>query len=780
MRKHNKLLMIILVLIYTLAIPLNAFADSGVISGGVVNIRSGPGTQYDVVGTLLKDTQVDVLSSQNGWHQIQYSNLKGWVVAEYLNVKQSPKLQVTGDLVNLRSGPGTNYPQVGQVKKGEILSLLDVHSQWYQIRTASGVQAYISANYVQSVNPGTSTPAPSNPVPSKPVAPTKPGKAPIVIYNGQQLNFDVPPTVENNRTLVPMRAIFEAMGATVTWDQNKQSATAVKGNKTVVLPLNSTTPTINGVATKIDVPAKVVNQRILAPLRFVGETFGGTVGWNQAAYTITIQLKEEPTPPPIETPKVSEIIVDSDKVNLRNGPGTGYETVGQAAAGESYKVISSRDGWYEISRGGSRAWIASWLVKDANAKPPVQPEQPDPNQPPVVQPDHDTVTLASTRDASGVRLIMQGSVPLTADRDEQRGSITMDIKDIQVEGVSTLNVDLGGQTMQVTGTNQGDNAHIQIRLPENIDYELREEDSGKRIVMNIPNFITGVEKVSLSPSTEKVIIRTLLPLTYGNSNTDYQFDIRINGAKPGRAQSEYRMGSSVVDRVTVSASGQDSVVSIMTAVPAKFASISTNGNKEIHVLMVNKAAIPARNNLVVIDPGHGGSETGSISAGLQEKEVNLDIALRAGNILRDRGIPVEFTRTSDVYVGLEDRARIANMLNAAVFVSVHNNSVTSPTASGTETWYYAPLERPELFIMRSERQELAKAIQDQLTARLMRTNRGVKEGNLSVLRNTQMPSALAEVMFLSNPEERGMLLEDYYRQQAAEAIADGIQNYMQR
>jgi N-acetylmuramoyl-L-alanine amidase len=62
----------------------------------------------------------------------------------------------------------------------------------------------------------------------------------------------------------------------------------------------------------------------------------------------------------------------------------------------------------------------------------------------------------------------------------------------------------------------------------------------------------------------------------------------------------------------------------------------------------------------------------------------------------------------------------------------------------------------------------------------MRKNRGAKEDNLSVLRNTRMPSALAEVMFLDNPEERALLLQDSTKQQAAEAIATGIQNFMQR
>lgn len=123
--------------------------------------------------------------------------------------------------------------------------------------------------------------------------------APSVILDNQHLSFDVAPTIENGRTLVPLRAIFEAMEATVSWNQDTQTATAIKGNTTVIIKIGSTEPTINGQIHKLDVPAKIINGRTLAPLRFVGEAFGGTVGWDQGSQTITI-FSEPPsgTPPP--------------------------------------------------------------------------------------------------------------------------------------------------------------------------------------------------------------------------------------------------------------------------------------------------------------------------------------------------------------------------------------------------------------------------------------------------------------------------------------------------
>ena len=112
--------------------------------------------------------------------------------------------------------------------------------------------------------------------------------APTVNLDGRQLAFEVPPAIEDGRTLVPLRAIFEAMGATVSWNQATQTASAVKDGTTVVLKIGSTTPTINKQVKTLDVPAKIVNGRTLAPLRFVGEAFGGAVAWDGTTQRITI------------------------------------------------------------------------------------------------------------------------------------------------------------------------------------------------------------------------------------------------------------------------------------------------------------------------------------------------------------------------------------------------------------------------------------------------------------------------------------------------------------
>ncbi|MCL1849527.1 MAG: stalk domain-containing protein [Clostridiales bacterium] len=108
-----------------------------------------------------------------------------------------------------------------------------------------------------------------------------------VFIDGDPIVFDVPPQIVNDRILVPLRAIFQAMGAQVDWDGDAQSVTAVKGDRIVILTIGDASPTINGTSTPIDQSAIIVESRTLAPLRFVAEAFGGSVQWvgeENAAY----------------------------------------------------------------------------------------------------------------------------------------------------------------------------------------------------------------------------------------------------------------------------------------------------------------------------------------------------------------------------------------------------------------------------------------------------------------------------------------------------------------
>lgn len=180
---------------------------------------------------------------------------------------------------------------------------------------------------------------------------------------------------------------------------------------------------------------------------------------------------------------------------------------------------------------------------------------------------------------------------------------------------------------------------------------------------------------------------------------------------------------------------------------------------------------------IAIDAGHGGYDTGAIGVtGVKEKDVNLAIASKVGQILSQNGINVVYTRPDDnvpgpdVTADLQHRCDIANNANADYFVSIHNNSFSSPGAYGTETLYQTTSSASE---------KLAQAIQNALVSELNSYDRGIKDGDwLYLSRHNNMPTVLTEVGFLTNPTEESNLNNPTYQSKAADAIAQGILSFL--
>ncbi len=185
-------------------------------------------------------------------------------------------------------------------------------------------------------------------------------------------------------------------------------------------------------------------------------------------------------------------------------------------------------------------------------------------------------------------------------------------------------------------------------------------------------------------------------------------------------------------------------------------------------LFLKDSALKGRR--IAIDPGHGGSDPGSMGPnGAMEKEITLDISRRIQAILQQRGATVVMTRTDDSFVALDARADLANAAKAEIFVSVHTNSFRRDSTNGVETYYYGG---------RRESLQLAQEIQRSLLEASGLADRRVKATrDLVVVRETKMPAVLAEVAFISNQEEEKLLQDPAFRQKAALAIANGLEAY---
>jgi N-acetylmuramoyl-L-alanine amidase len=214
---------------------------------------------------------------------------------------------------------------------------------------------------------------------------------------------------------------------------------------------------------------------------------------------------------------------------------------------------------------------------------------------------------------------------------------------------------------------------------------------------------------------------------------------------------------------------------------------------------------------IVIDAGHGGHDSGTLGAGgIEEKDVVLDVALRLGKLLHDRlGAEIVYTRADDTFIPLETRTAIANKAQADLFISVHANSSPEASARGVEVYYLNFTSDPEAMRVAGrenavstqsvhelsdlvkkialkdkidESRELASDVDASLYAGLKKGNeglkdRGVKKAPFVVLIGANMPSILAEISFVTNPEDAEQLQMPEYRERVAESLYGGVAKY---
>ena len=173
---------------------------------------------------------------------------------------------------------------------------------------------------------------------------------------------------------------------------------------------------------------------------------------------------------------------------------------------------------------------------------------------------------------------------------------------------------------------------------------------------------------------------------------------------------------------------------------------------------------------LTVDAGHGGKDPGAVGpTGVREKDVTLKLALKVGNLVTSRGATVNYTRTNDIFVELDDRAVIANIAKAKFFLSIHINSAANPAAHGTETYAYSKGGQAE---------QLAKEVQKSLVTAIGLSDRGIKFASYSVLRETNMPAVLTEVNFICNTAEEAMLKDEAFLNRAAIGIAKGVVSFL--
>ncbi len=178
--------------------------------------------------------------------------------------------------------------------------------------------------------------------------------------------------------------------------------------------------------------------------------------------------------------------------------------------------------------------------------------------------------------------------------------------------------------------------------------------------------------------------------------------------------------------------------------------------------------------LIIIDPGHGGTDEGAKINYFMEKKLALMTSLLVRKYLSELGYRVILTRSKDVFIPLQRRVSIANTTRAALFISVHYNSSPSPDAHGIEIFYHAGKDHKRT----QQSRKLGSNILGEMIEHTHALSRGVKNGNFHVIRETSMPAVLVEGGFMTNQEERGLLKEKTYLEKIARGIAQGINKHV--
>ena len=432
----------------------------------------------------------------------------------------------------------------------------------------------------------------------------------LLQVDGAAVESDVPPVIIKERTLIPARAVFESMGATVDWDEEARLVEITMGTSDVKLTIDSKTAFVNGAEVEMDVPAMIVNDRTLIPVRFVAESLSCGVGWDDLSRTVIMS-----------SPQVSEkTAVSSVVVKEKN---------------DFYRIIIQGDGVFDTYKSFAYESPERFGIDIKNASLDVDGES--------IDSDHDNKIFDSVRFSQ-----------------------------------------FDGETV--------------------------------RVVVDLNEKVAG--KVSYSSDKNSIFI---------------DFD---------KAQNE-----EYEDLGDMTEDGLDVV------------------------------DWRATGRLVIIDPGHGGIDTGSQGTlsgekVLDEKDVNLDVAMRLNAMLKTAGVNTYILRETDTTISLYDRPALANAANGDLYIAIHNNSSENPNAKGVEVFYDSKASESNYGIYSKDLAELAY---QELINAIGTTGRGAKsEPAYAVLNKTNMPAIIIEGSFLSNSQDLQLIMTDDFRYNYALGTAKAI------
>ena len=282
--------------------------------------------------------------------------------------------------------------------------------------------------------------------------------------------------------------------------------------------------------------------------------------------------------------------------------------------------------------------------------------------------------------------------------------------------------------------------------------------------------LKAVESEAREPGQVKVRLRLSDPITprYTVLRRPLRVVLTLPTTRFAGGRSEIRLGGEFVERVKIgpAAGGEAVLVTLVLTEAVRFA-VAPGGSPADLEVTFQRGRLAEET--VMLDPGHGGADSGAHGQRLLEKAVNLDVAQRTRKLLQAGGATVSLSRDQDVFFGLYDRPRLANTERVDVFLSIHcNASRRANTGFGTECYYFT-----------DQSACLANLLQESLVEALGRKDRGVFRERFVVVRETQMPAALCELAFIDEDREEALLASENFRDQAARGVYRALKAFVE-
>jgi len=557
--------------------------------------------------------------------------------------------------------------------------------------------------------------------------------------NGKEMkNLTMPPVIFNNFTLVPAREVFEEVGAKVQWEKDTYNVKIDYNGKKVVLKIGDVNATVNDVSMSMSVPAKIINNKTMIPLRFVSSSVGLDVLWDSKTRTASVN-ESLSNITSVTLPKTStdgKFIVNLDKEV--------YEIKPMILTENSRRLV------IDVSKGNVKTASNDIFVSNFAVS---------------------KVRLGQNDNSARIVFDLKGDFQYSVQLSEDKKSIVVDFINNQQQNSE--------ETSEAT-TNKS---------------EETSEATTKTIIQSSENNNSSGQSADGS--------QTIFNSDFGGASYDTYsttLTIKKNGGRFNLKNTEHidDYNNGVYKIVIYGDYGNFVENSSIAVNDHNFSEIKISVTEEALMITFNEKSILAFNvledneniyinalqpkakykNIVVLDAGHGGHDTGAMSQGYVEKSITLDIVNRVMALLEDDpNIKGYATRTSDFYPSFEDRSKLGNTVGD-LFISVHINSASSEKANGTEVFYY---NAADVSLPRGISSSLlARTLQNNLLEKLQSFDRKVKRENFIVLRQSTVPATLCEIGFITNIEEGAKLNSPEYRQLAAEAIYQSVKELFEK